>query len=167
MHEEQLCGESARTGGDGTSGLSIIGLLGAVAGVWALRFVVVALVGIAGGCAHTDIKRGPDDCGTFASSDHGFGLVVPTAGQYATYAQACGTERFSRVVANQRMAVAAGAYEATKRDAVALQEIARTQRAIGLREDDPIPQIRRDIDGLAADVVTLGDAINGAEGGAR
>lgn len=151
MHEEQFCGEITRTGGESTSGLSIVGLLGAVAGAWVVRLAVVALVSIVG-CAHTDIKRGPDDCGTFASSDTGVGIIHVPAGQYERYALACGTERFSRIVAQQRMAVAAGAYEATKRDAVARAAIARTQR---------------DLHALAGEVVQIGDAVGGAEGGAK
>lgn len=120
----------------------------------ALRPALLALVAIIGGCAHTDIRRGPDDCGTFASSDTGLGLVVPTAGQYATYAQACGTERFSRIVAEQRMAIVAGAHAAAGggRDGLARKDIL---------------DVKHDVRELARTVVQLGDAVGSAEGGAR
>lgn len=149
---DQFYGEMERHSGRPDRSGRIGWILAAVPAAWALRFVVVALVGIVG-CAHTDITRGPDDCGTFSSWDHGFGLVVPTAGQYATYAQACGTERFSHVIAQQRLAVVAGARAAVDggRDAVAREEIAYTQR---------------DVRALAGAVVQLGEAVAG-EGGAR
>ncbi|MBI4434658.1 hypothetical protein HY635_02475 [Candidatus Uhrbacteria bacterium] len=162
--DNEFCGEMSRhSGRDGMSSLSLRGLFAAVAGVWALRMVLLALLGIAGGCAHTDIKRGPDDCGTFASSDHGLGLVVPTAGQYATYASACGTERFSRVIAEQRLAVVAGARAAVGggRDAYARAEIGRTQQDL-TRTKYNLGLLARDVAGHIA-------STNGTEpeGGAR
>lgn len=152
--DNEFCGEMERHSGRPDRSGRIGWILAAVPAAWALRLVVVALVSIVGGCAHTDITRGPDDCGTFASSDTGVGIIHVPAGQYEKYALACGTERFSRVVANQRMAVVAGARAAAAgggRDRVAREEIARTQR---------------DVHALAGAVVELGDAV-GQEGGAR
>lgn len=119
---------------------------------WAFRPALLALVAIIGGCAHTSISRNDVECGAFASSDVGLGLIHVPGDQYAKYALACGTERFSRIVAEQRMAVAAGAYEATKRDALARKDVL---------------DVKHDVRELAGTVAQLGEAVAETEGGAR
>lgn len=130
--EEGLCGEVARTGGDGTSRLTWRRIGVAIVAGWTVRSVLIVAVGIAGGCGHTSVARGPDDCGTFSSTVVGVPPFYTPAGQYATYASACGAERFSRIVATQRTAIVAGANAAVGggRDAVARDAIARTQRDV-------------------------------------
>ncbi|MBI4449586.1 hypothetical protein HY634_00845 [Candidatus Uhrbacteria bacterium] len=167
MEDKDLCGEVTRTGGDGTSPLSLRGLLAAVAAGWALRSALTAALAIAGGCAHTSISRNDTECGNFSSWDTGVGIIHVPAGQYATYASACGAERFSRIVANQRTAIVAGAHAAATgggRDVIARRQIARTQKAIGLyRGSDEAEEIS----GLKQEIDALMNGIASAEGGSR
>ena len=130
---EELSGEMGRRSvREDASGLSIRGLLIAAAAGWVVRSALIVAVGVASGCAHTDISRS-DDCGTFSSTVVGVPPFYTPAGQYATFASACGAERFSHTVAMQRLAIVAGAQSAAAnggRDAVARDQIARTQRDV-------------------------------------
>ncbi|MDP3770765.1 MAG: hypothetical protein Q8R16_00505 [bacterium] len=152
---EEFCGELDRHSGRDDSGLSVRGLVIAAAAGWTVRAVLVAAVAIAGGCAHTSISRG-DDCGEFSSTVVGVPPFYTPAGQYATYASACGAERFSRIVANQRVAIVAGAQAAAAgggRDVVARRHIAEAQR---------------DVLALQGDVDVIVGRIDGeSEGGVR
>ncbi len=130
MVNEEFCGEMERRNGRPEASGRIGWFLAAVPVAWAFRLAIVALIGA--GCAHTGISRS-DDCGSFSSTVVGVPPFYTPAGQYATYAQACGNERFSRVIAAQRLAVVAGARAAVGggRDELARKEIARTQRDLG------------------------------------
>jgi hypothetical protein len=155
MEKEEFCGEMERRSGRPESGGRIGWILAAPIAAWALRPILLALVAVIGGCAHTEIARGPDDCGTFTSSDTGVGLIHVPGDQYQKYAYACGAERFSRVVAEHRTAMVRSAYAAAAgggRDVIAREEIARTQR---------------DVQALAGTVVQLGDVVAETEGGAK
>lgn len=102
---------------------------------YAVFFAAIAfIIGIlsVSGCAHTEITHGSVACGTFESSDTGLGLVVPTAGQYATYSSACATRRTVEVIAAQREAVVQAAWAAAaKVDAV--DSVARRGAARALK----------------------------------